>query len=131
MQGEGCHHLKIYQKAHALAVAVHKMSLRLPKHEMYETGSQIRRSSKSVVCNIVEGFALRKYKAEYLHYLYRAYGSCEETGEHLILLRESGSLEDEKTLSGLRESYSELSKMLFGFIQAVEKRHDVPHYLGG
>jgi hypothetical protein len=28
--------------------------------------------------NIVEGFALRKYKNKYLHYLYCAYGSAEE-----------------------------------------------------
>ncbi|MEX1138429.1 MAG: four helix bundle protein [Bacteroidota bacterium] len=38
------------------------MSLTLPSFERYEEGSQIRRPSKSISSNIVEGFALRKYK---------------------------------------------------------------------
>lgn len=32
--------LKIYKKAHKLAVEIHKMSLSLPQLEMYEQGSQ-------------------------------------------------------------------------------------------
>jgi len=47
--------LEIYKLSHSLAVGVHKMTLKeLPKFEMYEEGSQIRRSSKSIVSNIVE-----------------------------------------------------------------------------
>jgi len=57
--------LKIYQLAHQLALKVHKMTLELPKLEMYEEGSQIRRSSKSVSNQFVEGYSLRKYKNEY------------------------------------------------------------------
>ena len=42
--------LEVYQLALRLAVDVHRMSLdELPRHEMYEEGSQVRRSSKSVV----------------------------------------------------------------------------------
>jgi len=49
--------LEIYQLSHKLAVEIHEMSLKeLPKFEMYEEGSQIRRSSKSIPTNIVEGF---------------------------------------------------------------------------
>jgi four helix bundle protein len=47
--------LEIYQMAHALGVETHDFSLTLPKFELYETGSQLRRSSKSVSANIVEG----------------------------------------------------------------------------
>lgn len=47
--------LEIYRLAKELAVKIHKMTLEdLPKFEVYEEGSQIRRSSKSVVSNIVE-----------------------------------------------------------------------------
>jgi len=35
--------LDIYKKAHKLAVEIHEISLCLPKFEMYEEGSQIRR----------------------------------------------------------------------------------------
>ena len=40
--------LQIYQLAYQLAIQVHKLSLELPKFELYEQGSQIRRSSKSI-----------------------------------------------------------------------------------
>ncbi len=62
MMEQGVEKLKVYRLAHQLGVKVHDMSLTLPKHEMYEEGSQIRRSSKSVSSNIVEGFSLRNYK---------------------------------------------------------------------
>lgn len=46
--------LEIYQLAQKLAVEIHRMSLTdLPKFEMYEEGGQIRRSSKSIVSNIL------------------------------------------------------------------------------
>jgi four helix bundle protein len=48
MEEQGYKKLEVYQLAHKLAVEVHGMSMQLPKHEMYEQGSQIRRSSKSV-----------------------------------------------------------------------------------
>jgi len=72
---EGYKRLKIWQLSHGLAIKVHKMSLTLPKFETFEEGGQIRRSSKSVSANIVEGYGLRHYKAEYIHYLIRSYAS--------------------------------------------------------
>ena len=53
--------LDIYKLARKLAIEVHEMSLQLPKFEMYEEGCQIRKSSKSVKSNIVEGFGRRRY----------------------------------------------------------------------
>ncbi len=52
--------LEIYKKGHKLAIEIHEMSLKLPKFELYEEGSQIRKSSKSVKNNIVEGFGRRR-----------------------------------------------------------------------
>ena len=66
---EGYKKLVIYNLAHTLGVAIHETTMNLPKFETYEEGSQIRRSAKSVSTNIVEGFALRKYMNEYIHYL--------------------------------------------------------------
>ena len=40
---------EIWQLSRELVIEIHKMTLsKLPKFEMYEEGSQIRRSSKSV-----------------------------------------------------------------------------------
>ena len=46
--------LKIWQSARELSIEIHLMTMKLPKFEFYETGSQIRRSSKSIRSNIVE-----------------------------------------------------------------------------
>ena len=45
--------LDIYKISLSLFYEVHPMSLKLPKHELYELGSQLRRSSDSIVTNIV------------------------------------------------------------------------------
>lgn len=46
--------LEIYSLAKELVVKVHRLTIEeLPKFEMYEEGSQIRRSSKSIASNAV------------------------------------------------------------------------------
>lgn len=88
--------LDVYKLAKRMAVDIHRMTLEhLPKFEMYEQGSQIRRSSKSVIANLVEGYGRRKYKGDYIKFLTYALASCDETKAHLELLRETGSLSEE------------------------------------
>lgn len=48
--------LDIYNLSLSLFYKTHTISLKLPKHELYELGSQIRRSVDSIVTNIVEGY---------------------------------------------------------------------------
>lgn len=80
--------LDIYKKAHKLAVEIHQMSLKLPKFEMYEEGSQIRKSSKSVENTLVEGFGRRRYKQEFIKFLTYSLASNNETINHLDTLYE-------------------------------------------
>ncbi len=44
------------------------MSMTLPKFELYEEGSQIRRSAKAVTSLIVEGYGRRRYKQDFIKY---------------------------------------------------------------
>ena len=61
--------LEIYQLAQKLAIEIHRMSLSdLPRFEMSEEGGQIRRSSKSIVSNIVEGYGRKYYKNEFANF---------------------------------------------------------------
>jgi len=90
---------------------------------MYEEGSQVRRSSKSIVANIVEGYCLRQHKKEFLLYLRRAFGSCEETRSHLRMLYDTGSLKGEELDRKIIDQYHLLGKMLFRLIAAVSVRH--------
>ena len=85
--------LEIWQLAREIALKVHKMPLEdLPKFEMFETGQQIRRSSKSSRSTIVEGYGRRIYQAEYLKFLTYSIASNDETVDHLEELWETGSL---------------------------------------
>src|SRR6056297_3367644 len=90
--------LKIWQSAKDLSIEIHKMTLKLPKFEFYEVGSQIRRSSKSIRSNIVEGYGRRRYKADFIKFLVYAHSSSDETRDHLDTLFETGSLTDKKYL---------------------------------
>ncbi|MBI1805704.1 MAG: four helix bundle protein [Ignavibacteria bacterium] len=126
---KGYEKLDIYKLSEELAIEIHKISLSLPKFKMYEEGSQIRRSAKSIPSNIVEGYCLRRHKNEYLQYLHRAFGSCEETSLHLRILFETKSLADQKAYDDLVERYDHLSKMLFRFIEAVSSDHMPPAYV--
>ncbi len=125
----GYHDLDIYRRAHALAVEIHKMTLVLPKHEMYEEGGQIRRSSKSVAAQIVEGYCLRKNKNEFVQYLNRAFASCNESLEHLELLRETGSLNDVALYGRLHSDLQALAKMIFRFMESVMGGHEKPSFV--
>lgn len=112
--------LEIYRESKRLAIETHRMSLTLPKMELYEEGSQIRRSSKSVTSMIVEGYGRRRYKADYIKHLVYAQTECDETIIHLDFLYETESLKDKPKYEELREQYDSLSKRINKFTQWVE-----------
>ena len=89
---------------------------------MYEEGSQIRRSSKSIASNIVEGFGRRRYKNEFVQFLTYSIASCDETKVHLEFLRETGSLKDD-IAADLHNAYEILGAKLYNFRQALLKGH--------
>ena len=113
--------LEIYQESKRLAIAIHTMTMNLPKIELYEEGSQVRRSSKSVTSMIVEGYGRRRYKADYIKYLIYAQSECDETLVHLDFIFETGSLSDKTTYEGFVNDYISLSKKINRFTQWVEK----------
>ncbi|NIA29962.1 MAG: four helix bundle protein [Actinobacteria bacterium] len=59
----------------------------------------MRRSSKSIVCNLVEGFARRNYKNKFLRYITYYIGECDGTQVHLQMLFETGSLKVRSNLT--------------------------------
>ena len=118
----GYRDLDVYQLAHAFGLVCHRLSLLLPKHELYETGSQLRRASKSGSANIVEGYGRRRYKAEYIRFLIFAHASIEESVEWLEYIRDLYADQKQATGAAL-EIANELGAKLNRFIQAVERNH--------
>ena len=113
--------LEVYQESKRLAIEIHKISMKLPKFELYEEGNQIRRSSKSVTSMIVEGYGRRRYKADYIKHLIYAQSECDETIVHLDFLFESESYTDQIKYEQLKIEYDSLSKRINKFILWVEE----------
>ena len=115
--------LEVWQLAREVVIEIYKMSLTLPKFEMFEEGQQIRRSSKSVKATIVEGYGRRRYKNEYIKFLVYAHASNDETIDHLETLFETGSLTDQTSYKSLSQKLDKLGRKLNTFLQAVEREH--------
>jgi len=116
--------LEIWKKARELVIDIHKMTLsELPQFELYEEGSQIRRSMKSTKSTLVEGYGRRRYKLDYLRFLTYSLASCDETTDHLETLYETESLTNEILYKDLHKRLQVLGKKINRFVQSVEKEH--------
>lgn len=112
--------LDVYKESKQLAIEIHKMALTLPKFELYEEGSQIRRSSKAITSAIVEGYGRKRYKQDFIRFLVYAQSECDETIVHLDFLFETESLKEKTLYNNFFERYTVLSKKINNFIQWVE-----------
>jgi four helix bundle protein len=115
--------LQIWTLAREIVIEVHEMTMNLPKFEMYEEGSQIRKSSKTTKAAIVEGYGRRRYKQDWIKFLVYALSSNDETMDHLENLWETKSLADAIIFNCLRNKIETLGRRLNKFLQAVENGH--------
>ncbi|MBC7828366.1 MAG: four helix bundle protein [Chitinophagaceae bacterium] len=118
--------LQIWVLAREIVIEVHEMSLKLPKFEMFEEGSQIRKSSKTTKSAIVEGYGRRKYKQDWIKFLVYALSSNDETVDHLDNLWDTKSLIEETVYKTLKAKIESLGRMLNGFLKTVEQEHQSP-----
>ena len=114
--------LTVWQKAHGLVLEVYKVTATFPNVERFRLTDQLCRAAASIPANIVEGQA-RQTTKEYVHFLYNARGSLEETRYHLLLARDLELL-DSDTYATLETDYREVSKMLNGLIQSLRQKED-------
>ena len=112
--------LDIYTISFDLFITTHRFSMKLPKYELYELGSQIRRSADSVNSNIVEGYGRRSFKLDFIKFLTYSHASNLEVYNHLekisILYPD---LADEAKLLG--EKYDALGIKINNFINYVTR----------
>jgi four helix bundle protein len=104
--------LEVYKKLYKLSLEVHELSLTFPKFEIYELGSQLRRSCNSAPANLAEGFG-NKHTNIYLESISRAQGEIRETKHHLRIAYSKKYITKEK-LDYFITNYEECSKMLYG-----------------
>jgi len=109
--------LKVWEKAHNLALAVYKLTTTFPKDELYGLASQIRRSSASIPANIAEGCG-RDGDAELARFLQIAMGSASELEYHLLLARDLNLLRG-PDYEQLASDVTDVKRMLTSFIQKL------------
>ena len=106
--------LIVWQKSHALVLAVYKMTSRFPREELFGLTSQMRRSAVSVAANIAEGFK-RRGKNDKVRVLNIAEGSLEELRYFLILSGDLGYAP-----KGVHEADAdEIARMLSAYIRTI------------
>ena len=116
--------LKVWEKAHAITLAVYKVTQKFPKHELYALTSQIQRAAASIPTNIAEGCG-KDSDAELKRYFVIAMGSSSELEYLLLLARDLKYLpEDEYQI--LNNDLTEVRRMLNAFIQKL-KTSTSPH----
>ncbi len=112
--------LDIYQESFKLFIEVHRFTLDLPKYELYELGSQLRRSADSINSNIVEGYGRKRYTNDFIRFLIYAHASNHETIGHLEKLKvlyPNHKFEISKFL----EAYFDLGGKIYRFIEFIQK----------
>jgi four helix bundle protein len=114
--------LKVWQKAHRLVLEIYKLTAEFPNVERFRLTDQLCRAASSIPANIVEGQA-RQTTKEYIHFLYNARGSLEETRYHLLLAKDLELLDSDRYAT-LETDYKAVSKMLNGLIQSLRRKDD-------
>ena len=110
--------LKVWGKAHDLALACYQITADFPKHEIFGIVSQIRRAGSSIGANIAEGCG-RGGNGEFQRFLQIAMGSASELENHLLLARDLHFLNSENH-SRIELKVVEVKKMLAGLIRKID-----------
>ena len=113
--------LEVWKEAHRLTLEVYRLAQGFAAQQRFRLSDQMCRSASSVAANIVEGHA-RHSTREYIHFLYIARGSVEETRYHLLLAKDLGHLKDGQ-FQELDEAYTRVSKMLNALISSLRTKN--------
>jgi four helix bundle protein len=106
--------LTVWQKSHALALNVYKLTRTFPREELFGLTSQMRRAGVSVPANIAEAFKKRS-KSDKVRILNIAQGSLEELRYYFILATDLGYLQQEVAAKDLEE----VARLLGGYIGRI------------
>ncbi len=113
--------LKVWEKAHAVALKIYTMTGRFPKEEIFGLTSQLRRSASSIPTNIAEGCGRGTHK-ELSQFLQVAMGSASEMEYLLLLSRELDYIEQE-VYDQYSQDIIEIKKMLSSLILRLRTKN--------
>jgi len=109
--------LRAFILADEIAVLIYQITAGFPKSEQFGLTSQIRRAAVSVPSNIVEGCS-RDSQADFVRFLYIAYGSLKELHYQLDFSKRVGFLSNQYASKAVNRII-ETEKVLNSLIRAV------------
>jgi len=116
--------LKVWQKAHGMAMATHRVAGRIRGSQYAALRSQIIRAAMSVPTNIVEGRS-QQSEREFARFLRIALNSTTELEYHLLNALEIGAIGKSDSLT-LTSQLIEVRKMLYGLLRHLASRTKPP-----
>jgi four helix bundle protein len=115
--------LKVWQKAHVMAMDVHRVAGQIRGAKHASLRSQMIRAAQSVPTNIVEGCSQQSAR-EYSRFLRIALHSTTELEYHLLAARELGAVSASSSIT-LIAQVIEVRKMLYGLLRYLKSRSGV------
>jgi len=110
--------LKVWQKAHRMALSIYQQTVGFPAQEKFGLTSQIRRAAVSIPANIAEG-SVRSSDADFARFLHIALGSASEVDYYLLLAHDLRFWKDE-TYQAFDAELQEIKRMLAALITRVK-----------
>ena len=109
--------LKVWQKAHQVALQVYRQSRTFPADERFGLTAHLRKSATSVPSNIAEGCG-RDTEQELARFLSIAAGSASELEYQLLLAHDLEYLPT-VVYAELHEQLAQVKRMLYRFMQSL------------
>jgi four helix bundle protein len=111
--------LEVWKKARELKKEIVELVKTFPSEEKFSLTDQLKRSSRSVPCQIAEGQGRRTFP-DRLRFCIIARGSLSETLNHLIDAFDCNYISNEQLLH-YRTKVDEVERLLNGYINYLEK----------
>ena len=112
--------LNVFRKAYQLSLEVHRRSLSFPALEQTDLASQLRRASKSICANLIEGKGKQQSDKEMCRYVSIAIGSNDEVKLWLSYAKDLGYISESES-NHWRNGYEEVGKMLYGLKRRLKQ----------
>jgi four helix bundle protein len=111
------HRLKVWEKAHRLALSIYEHTRHFPADERYGLTLQIRRATTSIPTNIAEGCG-RSGDRELARFLSIAASSASELEYQILLSRDLGYVNADAYRT-LNKQVIEVKRMLSAFLEKL------------
>ena len=108
-----------WQKAMKLCLEIYSATKRFPDLERFGLTTELRKTARSVICNIAEGHR-RRSAADFARFLDIARGSQAEVDTQLILSMELGYL-DERTFQRLMTLSDDTGALIYNLTLSIRR----------